>query len=98
VLQVAHEGLPGVAATNHHAERAIRPAVVNRKSWGGNLTWRGADTQQVLASVLRTSRQQARDPVEIMAQVLSAGGPVVADLAFPRPRPRRLALPAARSP
>ncbi len=36
--------LPGVEATNHEAERAIRPAVVNRKSWGGNLTWRGAAT------------------------------------------------------
>jgi transposase len=90
--------LPGVAATNHHAERAIRPAVVNRKSWGGNLTWRGAATQQVLASVLRTARQQGRDPVEIMTRLLRASGPVVADLAIPRPRPRRLALPAARSP
>jgi transposase len=90
--------LPGVAATNHHAERAIRPAVVNRKSWGGNLTWRGADTQQILASVLRTSRQQGRDPVEVMAKLLSADGPAVADLAIPGPRPRRLALPAARSP
>jgi transposase len=91
-------GLPGVAATNHHAERAIRPAVVNRKSWGGNLTWRGAATQQVLASVLRTARQQGRDPVEIMTRLLRAAGPVVADLAIPSPRPRRLALPAARSP
>jgi transposase len=90
--------LPGVAATNHHAERAIRPAVVNRKSWGGNLTWRGAATQQVLASVLRTACQQGRDPVEIMTRLLRASGPVVADLAIPRPRPRRLALPAARSP
>jgi transposase len=90
--------LPGVAATNHHAERAIRPAVVNRKSWGGNLTWRGASTQQVLASVLRTSRQQGRDPVEVMAQLLGADGPGVADLLIPRPRSRRLALPVARSP
>jgi transposase len=87
-----------MAWSNHHAERAIRPAVVNRKSWGGNLTWRGADTQQILASVLRTSRQQGRDPVEVMAKLLSADSPAVADLAIPGPRPRRLALPAARSP
>ncbi len=71
--------------------------MVNRKSWGGNLTWGGAATQQVLSSVLRTARQQGTDPV-IMAQLLGAAGPVVADLAIPGPRPRRLALPAARSP
>jgi hypothetical protein len=27
---------PTIAATNHRAEQAIRPAVVNRKVWGGN--------------------------------------------------------------
>ncbi len=30
---------PTIAATNHWAEQAIRPAVVNRKVWGGNRTW-----------------------------------------------------------
>jgi transposase len=91
-------GLPAVAATNHAAERAIRPAVVNRKSWGGNMTWRGAATQQVLASLCRTTRMQERDPVELIASLLVSPHPVVADLAIPSPRPRRLALPAARSP
>jgi transposase len=52
----------GVQATNWRAEQAIRPAVVTRKSWGGNRTWAGADTWQVLSSVLRTATQQARDP------------------------------------
>jgi transposase len=33
---------PTIQATNHWAERAIRPAVVNRKVWGGNRTWDGA--------------------------------------------------------
>ena len=33
---------PRIRATNHWAERAIRPAVVNRKVWGGNRTWPGA--------------------------------------------------------
>ncbi len=28
---------PTIAATNYRAEQAIRPAVVNRKVWGGNL-------------------------------------------------------------
>jgi transposase len=29
---------PGVQATNWRAEHAIRPAVVSRKTWGGNRT------------------------------------------------------------
>lgn len=36
----------GVEACNWKGEQAIRPAVVNRKSWGGNFTWGGADTQR----------------------------------------------------
>lgn len=46
----------GVEATNWRAEHAIRPAVVARKVSGGNRTWRGAHTFEVLASVLRTCR------------------------------------------
>jgi transposase len=58
---------PGVEATNWRAEQAIRPAVVNRKNWGGNRSWRGARTQQVAMSVIRTARQQGVDPIELMA-------------------------------
>jgi transposase len=57
---------PGVQATNWRAEQAIRPAVVNRKHWGGNRTWHGANTQQVLMSVIRTARQQHTDPVKLL--------------------------------
>lgn len=49
---------PGLAATNHEAERALRGLVIARKVWGGNRTSRGARTQSVLMSVLRTCRQQ----------------------------------------
>jgi transposase len=35
---------PGLDATNHRAEQAIRPAVVARKVWGGNRTVNGART------------------------------------------------------
>jgi len=45
---------PDVPATNHRAEQAIRPAVVNRKMSGGNRTWRGANDQAVVVSLLRT--------------------------------------------
>ena len=52
---------PGRAATNHEAERALRGLVIARKVWGGNRTARGARTQSVLMSVLRTCRQQEQE-------------------------------------
>jgi len=52
---------PGLDATNHAAERAIRGMVIARKVWGGNRTWAGARTQQILLSVLRTCWQQGKD-------------------------------------
>lgn len=59
-----------VEATNWRAEQAIRPAVVTRKVWGGNRTWAGARTQQILASVLRTCQQQGRDALGVFTQML----------------------------
>ena len=50
----------GIDATNWRAEQAIRPAVVNRKVWGGNRTEAGAVAQSMLMSVLATCRQQHR--------------------------------------
>jgi len=47
---------PTIQATNHWAEQAIRPAVVNRKVLGRNRTWRGATAQSILMSVIRTCR------------------------------------------
>jgi transposase len=75
--------LPGVQATNWRAEQAIRPPVVTRKRWGGNRTWTGADTWQVLASVLRTATQQARDPIELLTCLLQTPAPMVATLTIP---------------
>jgi transposase len=72
-----------VQATNWRAEQAIRPAVVSRKSWGGNATWDGAQAWQILASVTRTAALQQRDPVALLVGLLLAPGPVVADLAIP---------------
>jgi transposase len=68
---------PGVQATNWRAEQAIRPAVVNRKHWGGNRTWHGADTQQVLMSVIRTARQQNADPVTLLVDLQRQPTPAV---------------------
>jgi hypothetical protein len=72
-----------VQATNWRAEHAIRPAVVRRKQWGGNATWKGAETWQVLASVVATACLQHRDPVELLAGLLCAPESAVCDLAIP---------------
>jgi hypothetical protein len=43
----------------------------------------GADTWQILTSLLRTATQQARDPLELLTYLLQAPTPIVADLAIP---------------
>jgi transposase len=75
---------PAVQATNWRAEQAIRPAVVNRKHWGGNRTWHGAGTQQVLMSVIRSARQQQADPIALLCDLQRQPEPTVtAALAIP---------------
>ena len=60
---------PTIQATNHWAEQAIRPAVVNRKVWGGNRTWPGARAQSILMSVIRTCGQRAVEPFDFLSNV-----------------------------
>lgn len=67
---------PGLDATNWRAEQALRPAVVNRKVWGGNRTWRGACVQGLLMSVLRTCRQQTRDALTHLHVLLCSRKPL----------------------
>jgi len=67
---------PEVDATNWRAEQAIRPAVVNRKVWGGNRTWRGAATQGRIMSVLRTAAQQGIDPSDYLTRLARAPTPI----------------------
>ena len=69
---------PTLDATNWRAEQALRPAVVTRKMCGGgNRTARGADTQQVLASVLRTADQRGLDATDLLVTLLTAPTPIV---------------------
>lgn len=63
---------PGVDATNHKAEQAIRPAIVNRKVWGGNRTEAGAGAQSVLMSVLRTAAQRGVEALDFLSRTLRA--------------------------
>ena len=65
---------------NHWAEQAIRPAVVTRKIWGGNRTWRGAETQGILATTFRTCQQQGVDPQPIITELLRSRLPRLASL------------------
>jgi transposase len=72
---------PTLDATNWRAEQALRPAVVTRKMCGGgNRTARGAHTQQVLASVLRTAAQRGLNRTDLIAALLHARTPTVADI------------------
>jgi transposase len=66
-----------IDATSYRAEHAIRWAVVTRKMCGGgNRTTRGAVTQYVLASVLRTARQRGLDRQAVFVAMLRAPTPI----------------------
>jgi transposase len=71
---------PGLDATNNAAERAIRGMVIARKVWGGNRTWGGARTQQILVSVLRTCWQQGKDAFTHCVRLLRAPRAVILDI------------------
>ena len=62
---------PTIAATNYEAEQGLRGAVVNRKVWGGNRTWPGAQVQATLMSILRTCWQRLIPPFGFLVQATS---------------------------
>ena len=65
---------PSIEPTNWQAEQAIRPAVVNRKVWGGNRTSAGSKAQGVLMSVLETCRRQTHSVIDYISQALRCAG------------------------
>jgi len=67
---------PGADATNWRGEQAIRPAVVNRKVWGGNRTDIGALAQSRIMSVMQTCKQRMADPFEFIRRQLIATTPL----------------------
>jgi transposase len=69
---------PSIQSTNHWAERAIRPAVVNRKVWGGNRTWIGAHAQATLMSIIQTAKQRAIEPFNWIRKALTNTQPTLA--------------------
>ena len=79
-------GPAAVALVVRMHTQAIRPAVVIRKVCGGNRTRHGADTQQVLASVVRTAHQRHLDLTPLIVAMLRSPRPTVLD-ALRRPPP-----------
>jgi hypothetical protein len=63
---------PGVPATNNHAEREIRPAVIMRKMIQGNRSDKGARTQAVLMTIFRTLKRRNFLPVDTICANLQA--------------------------
>jgi transposase len=84
---------PGLDATNHRAERAVRALIGARKNWGGNRTWKGARAQAVLTSVIQTGKQQGKDPFHLLLQLFCSSDPEkILDL-LPGTAPRATAAP-----
>ena len=80
---------PGLEATNNAAERALRPLVVARKNWGGNRTEKGARAQAVLTSLLQTAKQQRKNPLDLLIELLVGKDKTkILDLVPPRVAPR----------
>ena len=63
---------PTVPATNNHAEREIRPAVIMRKVMQGNRSDKGAQTQSVLMSLLRTLKRRDLPVVDSVVNALQS--------------------------
>lgn len=61
---------PYVEATNNHAERQLRPAVISRKLSCGNKTSKGADTWATLASLAATCTQRGDSFIEQVAHAM----------------------------
>jgi len=71
---------PGIDATNNAGEREMRPAVIARKTWGGNRSPAGAQAQRTLMSVLRTCYRQGKDSVERIVELVRSPMPIVLDI------------------
>jgi hypothetical protein len=65
----------------------LRPEVVVRKTGGCNRTWEGAFVHAVLGSILVTLKQQGRDVLGCLEEVLTAPGRPPSLLATPPPQP-----------
>jgi transposase len=63
----------GIEPTNNAAERALRHAVLWRKSSGGTASDRGSRFVERVLSVVATCRQQGRDVLDYLTSCFEAG-------------------------
>ena len=63
---------PGIEATSWPADQAIRPAVSNRKIFGGNRDPAGSHAQEILSSIAATGEQRGVDIFVYLNRVLRA--------------------------
>jgi transposase len=64
--------IEGVEPTNNHAERALRHAVLWRKTSGGTQSARGSRFVERILTVFSTLRQQGRDVLEYLTYAMHA--------------------------
>lgn len=76
-----------VEATNWPAEQGIRPAVINRKTSGGNRTAEGSQAQAVLMSILRTFQQHQLGALDALPRLLCSPQALKLDVILPTPQP-----------
>jgi len=65
--------VPGMDATNNHAEQALRLPVIFRKICFGNRTKEGAKSMGVILSLITTTKRQDRDPLAFLQTLLTEG-------------------------
>jgi transposase len=63
---------PKLEPTGCRADQAIRPAVVNRKVFGGNRDPSGARAQEILSSIIATARQRRIPIFDYLSRILRA--------------------------
>lgn len=78
-------------ATNNLAERMIRPAVITRKTNGGNRSRSGAATHAILSSVLVTCRQHSIPILDYLVELQRFGGHPIS---LVTPLPLRVDIPS----
>jgi transposase len=61
---------PGVPFDNNLAERAVKPAVLMRKTSFANHSQQGADVQAVLMTLYRTLNQRGHNPLQTITKAL----------------------------
>lgn len=74
-----------VQPTNNAAKRAIRPAVIVRKTSAGNRSDAGAKTHAIITSLWQTCQQQGRNFLAVVTELLRQPTPQPIQLVSPEP-------------